>query len=116
MPARLSQPQPSLQHDLSITSVGSVDLNLSNTSNLRIPLRKVVQNEPVLQHDHESSSSSSTESEDDDVQEQGSHVKRLVLLETVLWNTDVYILSVMVVKSVDDLYKFILITGHFGDI
>ena len=65
MPARPSQPQPSLHRDLSITSVGSADLNLSNTSN--VPLRKDVQNEPVIEHDHESSSSSSIESEDDDV-------------------------------------------------
>ena len=68
MPARPFQLQPLLQRDLSITSVGSADLNLSTMSNL--PLRKDVRNEPVLEHDHESSSSSSTESEDDDVQEQ----------------------------------------------
>ena len=68
MPARLSQSQPSLHRDLSITSIGSVDLKLSNTSNL--PLRKDVQNEPVLENDHmHESSSSSTESENDDIQE-----------------------------------------------
>ena len=66
MPARPSQPQPSFHRGLSITSVESADLNLSNMSNL--PLKKDVRNEPILEQDHESSSSSSTES-DDDVQE-----------------------------------------------
>lgn len=68
MLARPSQLQLSLHCELSIISVGSVDLNLSNMSNL--PLRKDVQNESVLEQDRESSFSSSTESEDDNVQEQ----------------------------------------------